>query len=60
MKLIRHTASELQIAILRLFVNAQIRHPNMLMGKLDRTHVKAAMDKGISAQQVSYMWHSPV
>lgn len=47
-----YTSNELEIAILNLFVNITIRYPNMIVGHLDRRHVKAAMDKGISAHQI--------
>jgi hypothetical protein len=43
----------LEIAILNLFVNIKVRYQNLVVGKLDRQHVKAAMEKGISANQVS-------
>lgn len=46
------TANELEIAILNLFVDIRIRYPNLVVGKLDRQHVKAAMEKGISARQI--------
>lgn len=45
-------ANELEIAILNLFVDIRIRYPNLVVGKLDRQHVKAAMEKGISAGQI--------
>lgn len=45
-------ANELEIAILNLFVDIRIRYPNLVVGKLDRQHVKAAMEKGISAAQI--------
>ena len=45
-------ANELEIAILNLFVDIRIRYRNLVVGKLDRKHVKAAMEKGISAYQV--------
>lgn len=45
-------ANELEIAILNLFVDIRIRYPNLVVGKLDRQHVKAAMEKGISARQI--------
>lgn len=51
-----YTSNELEIAILNLFVNITIRYPNLVVGHLDRKHVKAAMDKGISAYQIiSYL-----
>lgn len=51
-----YTSNELEIAILNLFVNITIRYPNLIVGHLDRRHVKAAMDKGISAYQIiSYL-----
>lgn len=49
----RLEANELEIAILNLFVDIKIRYRNLVVGKLDRQHVKAAMEKGISAYQVS-------
>jgi len=45
-------ANELEIAILNLFVDVRIRYRNLVVGKLDRKNVKAAMEKGISAYQV--------
>ena len=45
--------NELEIAILNLFVDIKIRYKNMVVGKLDRKNVKAAMEKGISANQAS-------
>ena len=49
-------ANELEIAILNLFVDIRIRYPNLVVGKLDRAHVKSAMEKGISAAQIiSYL-----
>jgi hypothetical protein len=47
-------ANELEIAILNLFVDIRIRYPNLVVGKLDRQNVKAAMEKGISAHQVGF------
>jgi hypothetical protein len=51
-KIYAYTSNELEIAILNLFVDIRIRYPNLVVGKLDRSHVKAAMDKGISAKQI--------
>ncbi|KAL7422462.1 RNA polymerase II transcription factor B 52 kDa subunit [Cryptotrichosporon argae] len=51
-KIYAYTSNELEIAILNLFVDIRIRYPNLVVGKLDRKHVKAAMDKGISAAQI--------
>ncbi|ODN74032.1 hypothetical protein L202_07507 [Cryptococcus amylolentus CBS 6039] len=51
-KIYAYTSNELEIAILNLFVDIRIRYPNLVVGKLDRQHVKAAMDKGISAHQI--------
>jgi hypothetical protein len=48
-------ANELEIAILNLFVDIRIRYPNLVVGKLDRQNVKAAMEKGISAHQVGFV-----
>ena len=47
-------ANELEIAILNLFVDIRIRYRNLVVGKLDRRNVKAAMEKGISASQVNF------
>ncbi|OWZ74917.1 transcription initiation factor TFIIH subunit 4 [Cryptococcus neoformans Bt85] len=51
-KIYAYTSNELEIAILNLFVDIRIRYPNLVVGKLDRQHVKAAMEKGISAGQI--------
>ncbi|KAL0240587.1 hypothetical protein I308_106385 [Cryptococcus tetragattii IND107] len=51
-KIYAYTSNELEIAILNLFVDIRIRYPNLVVGKLDRQHVKAAMEKGISARQI--------
>lgn len=51
-KIYAYTSNELEIAILNLFINIRIRYPNLVVGHLDRRHVKAAMDKGISAKQI--------
>lgn len=47
-------ANELEIAILNLFMDIKIRYPNLVVGKLDRKNVKAAMENGISAHQVCH------
>ena len=55
-ELISGTDNELEIAILNLFVDIRVRYRNLVVGKLDRKHVKAAMEKGISAHQIiSYL-----
>lgn len=37
-------------------MDIKIRYPNLVVGKLDRQNVKAAMEKGISAHQIiSYL-----
>lgn len=37
-------------------MDIRIRYPNLVVGKLDRQNVKAAMEKGISAHQIiSYL-----
>ncbi|WVQ84370.1 hypothetical protein IAT38_006522 [Cryptococcus sp. DSM 104549] len=51
-KIYAYTSNELEIAILNLFVDIRIRYPNLVVGKLDRQNVKAAMEKGISATQI--------
>ncbi|WVR06593.1 hypothetical protein IAU60_003625 [Kwoniella sp. DSM 27419] len=51
-KIYAYTSNELEIAILNLFVDIRIRYPNLVVGKLDRKNVKAAMEKGISAHQI--------
>ncbi|ORY22026.1 transcription factor Tfb2-domain-containing protein [Naematelia encephala] len=55
-KVYAYTSNELEIAILNLFVDIRIRYQNLVVGKLDRGPVKAAMEKGISASQIiSYL-----
>lgn len=51
-----YTSSELQVAILRLFVRAECRLPNLFVGTLTRESVTQALDFGVQAEQiVSFM-----
>ncbi|EIW67546.1 hypothetical protein TREMEDRAFT_33390 [Tremella mesenterica DSM 1558] len=51
-KIYAYTNNELEIAILNLFMDIKVQYRNLVVGKLDRAHVKAAMEKGISAYQI--------
>lgn len=47
-----YTTSELQVAILRLFVRAECRLPNLFVGTLTRESVTQALDFGVQADQI--------
>ncbi|KAJ3039295.1 RNA polymerase II transcription factor B 52 kDa subunit [Rhizophlyctis rosea] len=47
-----YTESSLQIAILDLFVDLQIRFANMVMGIISRDSIRKALSNGISAEQI--------
>ena len=56
MQVYAYTSSELQVAILRLFVRAECRLPNLFVGTLTRESVTQALDFGVQAEQiVSFM-----
>ena len=44
--------SELQVAILKLFVRAECRLPNLFVGTLTRESVTQALDFGVQADQI--------
>ena len=50
--LIGASGSPLQIAILNLFMELQIRFANMVMGMITRDSIRKALANGISAEQV--------
>ncbi len=47
-----YTSSELQVAILRLFVRAECRLPNLFVGTLTRESVTQALEFGVQADQI--------
>lgn len=47
-----YTRSELQVAILRLFVRAECRLPNLFVGTLTRESVTQALEFGVQADQI--------
>ncbi|ORZ36577.1 transcription factor Tfb2-domain-containing protein [Catenaria anguillulae PL171] len=47
-----YTTSDLQIAILKLFVNVSMRFPNFVIGVMNRDSVLSAVSKGITADQI--------
>ena len=47
-----YTSSQLQIAILQLFVRMQTRYPNMVAGKITRESIRRAVGMGITSQQI--------
>lgn len=56
MQVYAYTTSELQVAILRLFVRAECRLPNLFVGTLTRESVTQALEFGVQADQiVSFM-----
>ena len=52
MQVYAYTTSELQVAILRLFVRAECRLPNLFVGTLTRESVTQALDFGVQADQI--------
>lgn len=57
-RLYAYTSNPLRIAVLQLFVHVRSRFPNLLIGVVTRESVKAALRKGISAQQIiTYLSH---
>ena len=51
-KVYAYTSSELQIALLSLFVHLQYRLPNLAVGLVTRESVRSALINGITAEQV--------
>eukprot|EP01104_Vermistella_antarctica_P015791 TRINITY_DN5253_c0_g1_i1.p1 TRINITY_DN5253_c0_g1~~TRINITY_DN5253_c0_g1_i1.p1 ORF type:complete len:487 (-),score=71.72 TRINITY_DN5253_c0_g1_i1:124-1584(-) len=47
-----YTESPLQLALLKQFVNVRYRMANFAMGIITRTSVRAAMERGITAEQI--------
>ena len=47
-----YTTSELQVAILKLFVRAECRLPNLFVGTLTRESVTQALEFGVQADQI--------
>ncbi|KAK7516716.1 putative TFIIH and nucleotide excision repair factor 3 complexes subunit [Phyllosticta citriasiana] len=55
-RLYAYTSSELQIAVLNLFVALETRFPNLVSGKLTKESVQRAITLGITADQIiSYL-----
>lgn len=52
MQVYAYTMSELQVAILRLFVRAECRLPNLFVGTLTRESVTQALEFGVQADQI--------
>ena len=51
-----YTSSALQIALLSLFVNLRSRHPNLVTGKMSKSSIQRAVQRGITAEQIiSYL-----
>lgn len=51
-KVYAYTSSELQIALLSLFVHLQYRLPNLAVGLVTRESVRSALINGITAEQI--------
>lgn len=47
-----YTSSQLQIAILQLFINLKTRYPNMVAGKITRESIRRAVGMGITSEQI--------
>ncbi|KAL9122844.1 MAG: hypothetical protein Q9187_000601 [Circinaria calcarea] len=47
-----YTSSQLQIAILQLFIKLKTRYPNMVAGKITRESIRRAVGMGITSEQI--------
>ncbi|KAH8598907.1 transcription factor Tfb2-domain-containing protein [Bisporella sp. PMI_857] len=47
-----YTSSPLQIAVLALFTKLKTRYPNMVTGRVSRKSIRAAIDQGITSEQI--------
>lgn len=57
-RLYAYTSNPLRIAVLQLFTHVRSRFPNLIIGVITRESIKAALAKGISAEQViAYLSH---
>ncbi|PWN19820.1 putative TFB2-TFIIH subunit [Microstroma glucosiphilum] len=57
-RLYAYTSNPLRIAVLQLFTHIKARFSNLVLGSLTRDSIKAALAKGISAEQViAYLSH---
>lgn len=52
MQVYAYTTSELQVAILKLFVRSECRLPNLFVGTLTRESVTQALEFGVQADQI--------
>lgn len=51
-QVVAYTSSDLDIAMLKLFVDIRLRLPNMVFGKITRDRVKTAYRSGIRSSQI--------
>lgn len=57
-RLYAYTSNPLRIAVLQLFTSIRARFPNLVVGVITRDSIKAALARGISAEQViAYLSH---
>jgi transcription initiation factor TFIIH subunit 4 len=51
-QVIAYVTNDLHIAMLKMFIEVQIRMPNMILGRLTRARVKEAYDMDIDSKQI--------
>lgn len=51
-QVIAYVSNDLHIAMLKMFIDIQIRMPNMILGRLTRARVKEAYDMDIDSKQI--------
>lgn len=57
-RLYAYTSNPLRIAVLQLFTHIRSQFPNLIIGVITRESIKAALQRGISAEQViTYLSH---
>ena len=49
-KVYAYTTSDLDVALLRLFVSLEVRLPNLIIGKITKRSIRNALSIGISAE----------
>jgi transcription initiation factor TFIIH subunit 4 len=51
-QVIAYVSTELHIAMLKMFIDIQIRMPNMILGRITRSRIKEAYEMGIDSKQI--------
>ena len=51
-QVVAYVSNELHIAMLKMFIDIQIRMPNMILGRITRSRIKEAYEMGIDSKQI--------